>query len=63
MSALPVKPVLLREPCPDLLLDRFGPDPAAVDARLYSTDLSREDCRGEGPAWPAARLLAGGLVP
>lgn len=43
VNALPVKPVLLREPCPDLLLDRFTPDPAAVDARLFSTDLSREE--------------------
>lgn len=54
MAALPVKPVLLREPCPDLLLDRFGPDPAGVDARLYSADLSRESlggCAGRPLCW------------
>ncbi|KAL4433793.1 hypothetical protein ABPG75_000234 [Micractinium tetrahymenae] len=58
VSALPVKPMLLREPCPDLLLDRFSPDPARVDARLYSTDLPLLD--GSACAATAGDELDGG---
>lgn len=51
VGALPVKPMLLREPCPDMVLDRFGPSPdaPALDApRIYSSDLARERGLGGG---------------
>lgn len=44
VSALPVKPMLLREPCPDLLLERFTPGPCGEAPRVYPADLARE-CR------------------
>lgn len=44
VSALPVKPMLLREPCPDLLLERFTPGPCGETPRVYPADLARE-CR------------------
>ena len=47
VNALPVKPMLLREPCPDLLLDRFTPDASTLDARVDSSDLARESVVGQ----------------
>ncbi len=54
MSALPVKPMLLREPCPDLLLERFTPGPNGEPPRVYPADLAceqNEGCPSDGAIW------------
>lgn len=41
VNALPVKPMLLRNPSPDLLLDRFTPGQEGAPPRIYPADLAR----------------------
>lgn len=59
VSALPAKPALLREPCPDLALDRFTPTGEGQQARVYTSDLARAWVGGGAGAAPAAWLLVG----
>lgn len=65
VSALPVKPQLQREPCPDLLLDRFTPTGEGIEARVYPSDLARERrlrAAAASAAAPAIGLLQMGLA-
>lgn len=63
VSALPVKPMLLREPCPDLLLERFTPGPCGEAPRVYPADLARECSTLGGPVVGGMLAERGPLPP
>ncbi|KAL4853977.1 Inactive ubiquitin carboxyl-terminal hydrolase 53 [Chlorella vulgaris] len=49
VNALAEKPTLQQTPSPNLVLDRFLPDPSAVQARVYPADIALINaCSGSG---------------